>query len=342
VFVLRPALLGIVSGAAGRAIQRILAAAFPTTGQSVIQPLLEVLARVDLPIWIGVGGIVLGLTWAVLPELLRRRRSESNPAPAASTEETQPFVRGAVVQFGMVDALDLTQSERDEMEAQLTSAGFLRLWYRGYWEVETTTVPSRVREWRFSVGRLDGTRVECIPVEKNWSLPPSWPHRIDYLSVRDIEATYIQPGNLYHVYSYFTVTEKQQDLDFASFQARCKDSQGNEIVLRVQSAVRRSNAVATASAWSTSRTGLLDLAHRLETFSDSHERAEAKRMSAWDTVRAEFQNQFGDELTVLRRAEFARERRGDLDNLLDRGPQAYGDIARIVGYLLYLAQEQPL
>ncbi|HEX3469281.1 MAG TPA: hypothetical protein VHT05_14470 [Candidatus Elarobacter sp.] len=155
-----------------------------------------------------------------------------------------PLLAGSIRRFEMLNVADLSELEIDDFERAFGRKPSVEeglrtilhrhpgLWYVAWLQVEATTEPSRATDWSFAVWDSRGERHTCTYIAKPYAPPKSWPD-LDYRSLDKIENEYLESKHCYNVFLHIVCEAASDRLLLDTFEARCKDSLLEEVILRI-------------------------------------------------------------------------------------------------------------
>ena len=157
--------------------------------------------------------------------------------PSVESEPFRPSLRGEITRFQDLDATTLPEAEVQRLMALWQSATEVpQFRYVASLELENLGArPSRARKWTFSFRLSDGTVTRGLPDQVHWSRPPSWPV-LNYLTLAQIETTYLEAHKVYIAYVPLTVSVPRVGLTVMTetFEARFFDDDGTETICRLR------------------------------------------------------------------------------------------------------------
>jgi hypothetical protein len=175
---------------------------------------------------------------------LRQQVQALEAASQTPQSEPGPMLSGCVKRFEILDAGDLSDLEmksfdRDMGRAPTVSEGLRTIfnrppgaWYIVWFQVEALSAQSKATDWAFEVRGIGGEGYPCAFVSRDWKPPKSWP-ALDYSSLEQIENMYLESARVYNVFVHVVCEAAYSQIRFETFEARCRDSAGQEIILRM-------------------------------------------------------------------------------------------------------------
>lgn len=176
---------------------------------------------ISAPLWVFLVAAFVAVLFALWPYM--RRMLRSGAVRNASTELRRALFGGisaSLKAFQMVDALDLSHSEFEELEKIVWDGWSV---YVVWFQLESHQNARRTRDWSFLV---TNDRREAVPykiVPQSWSSPKSWP-KIDYSALDEVQNNYIQVGRIYNVKCLIAIeSDGQRGKDGISLHIHFKD-----------------------------------------------------------------------------------------------------------------------
>ncbi len=202
--------------------------------------------------WASVGGaliVIVSALWGTSAERARRRERER--VSKDTVKASGPLLKGSVERFEILDWDSLSEPQFDELDAEmrarttrsrvttiedvLTFGDGPRSWFLAWVTMEKCSrEPSKANAWRFTVKRMDGIKVQCLPFAKRWGPPPSW-ERIEWHALEEMQSIFLRNACLYNVFLHVECPALPEDIDIATFEVQVTDDNGAEVVCVMES-----------------------------------------------------------------------------------------------------------